>query len=257
MDLNLTGKVAVITGGTAGIGEACVLAFLQEGCKVAVCGRSQEKLERLQSNLKAQGYGILIYKANVAKQQEIQGFAQKVHEHYGKIDIWINNAGIYHKAKLIEMSEDEWDTVIDSNLKSIFLGAQVAARHMRTGGGGVILNASSYAAVIPSSGGGAYGASKAAVSNLTRTLAAELAPYNIRVNGYIPGVIDTQMNEQRIAEQGAETRAQIALNRVGAAKEVAAAIVFLASEAASYVTGTDLEISGGKFAVQTPGDTWK
>ncbi|HWR45404.1 SDR family oxidoreductase [Sporomusa sp.] len=257
MDLNLTGKVTVITGGTAGIGEACVLAFLQEGCKVAVCGRSQENLERLQTNLKAQGYEILIYKADVSKQQEIKEFAHKVYDSYGKIDIWVNNAGISCKARLIDMAEDDWDKVLDINLKSVFLGAQAAAQYMRKDSGGVIINASSYAAVIPSVGAGAYAASKAAVSSLTRTLAAELAPYNIRVNGYIPGVIDTQMNAKRLEVHAAETIGQIALNRVGSAKEVADGIVFLASDAASYITGIDLEISGGKFAVQIPRESWQ
>ncbi|MEL7636038.1 SDR family NAD(P)-dependent oxidoreductase [Sporomusa sphaeroides] len=257
MDVNLAGKVAVITGGTAGIGEACVQAFLQEGCKVAVCGRSQEKLERLKAAMKAQGWEILACQADAANQQEISAFAQTVFDSYGKLDIWVNNAGISLKAKLMDMTEADWDTILAVNLKSVFLGAQAAARYMRQGKGGVILNASSYAAVIPSAGGGAYAASKAAISSLTRTLAAELAPYNIRVNGYIPGVIDTQMNSRRLAEQPAETLGQIALNRVGAANEVAAGIVFLASDAASYITGTDLEISGGKFAVQIPGDPWQ
>lgn len=257
MDLNLAGKVAVITGGAAGIGAACVLAFLQENCRVAVCGRSRDKLEQLKMNMAAQGYEIYIQPADVSRQQEIKAFAQAVYEHYGKIDIWVNNAGIAAKARLIEMSEQDWDLVLNTNLKSVFLGSQVAAQYMVKGGGGVILNASSYAAVIPSAGSGAYGAAKAAVSNLTRTLAAELAPSHIRVNGYIPGVIDTQMNTRRLAEQGPDTIGQIALRRAGAAQEVAAGIVFLASDAASYVTGAELEISGGKFAVQLPGDCWE
>ncbi len=257
MDLNLAGKVVVVTGGAAGIGEACVLAFLRENCKVAVCGRSRDNLEQLKNKVAVQGYTVYGQQADVSQRSQVKDFAQAVYEHYGKIDIWINNAGIAAKTALVEMSEEDWDLVLNTNLKSVFLGSQVAAQYMTRGGGGVILNASSYAAVIPSAGSGAYGAAKAAVSNLTRTLAAELAPANIRVNGYIPGVINTRMNAKRLAEQGAETISQIALNRAGDANEVAAGIVFLASDAASYITGTDLEISGGKFAVQIPGDCWR
>ena len=257
MDLQLTGKVVVITGGAAGIGAACAAAFLQEGCQVAICGRSQEKLDAFKARIVAAGYELFGCVADVANQQALEEFAQQVYAKYGRIDIWVNNAGISHKTKLLEMAATDWDKVMDINLKSVFLGAQVAARYMRKGEGGVILNASSYAAVIPSAGGGAYAASKAAVSSLTRTLAAELAPYNIRVNGYIPGVIATQMNSKRLAEQPGATLGQIALNRAGDAKEVAAGLVFLASGAASYITGTDLEISGGKFAVQIPGEPWE
>lgn len=257
MDLQLTGKVVVITGGAAGIGAACAAAFLQEGCQVAICGRSQEKLDAFKASMVEAGYELFGCVADVANQQALEEFAQQVYAKYGRIDIWVNNAGISHKTKLLEMAATDWDKVMDINLKSVFLGAQVAARYMRKGEGGVILNASSYAAVIPSAGGGAYAASKAAVSSLTRTLAAELAPYNIRVNGYIPGVIATQMNSKRLAEQPGATLGQIALNRAGDAKEVAAGLVFLASGAASYITGTDLEISGGKFAVQIPGEPWE
>lgn len=257
MDLQLTGKVVVITGGTAGIGAACATAFFTEGCRVAVCGRSQDKLDACKAEMAAQGFELFVYVADVAKPQELERFAQQVYDKYGRIDVWVNNAGVSHKAKLLEMSATDWDNVLDINVKSVFLGAQIAARYMRQGEGGVILNASSYAAVIPSAGGGAYAASKAAVSSLTRTLAAELAPYNIRVNGYIPGVIATQMNARRLAEQPEATLGQIALNRAGDAKEVAAGIVFLASAAAGYITGIDLEISGGKFAVQIPNEPWK
>lgn len=257
MDLQLTGKVVVITGGAAGIGAACAAAFLQEGCQVAICGRSQEKLDAFKASMVQAGYELFGCVADVANQQALEEFAQQVYAKYGRIDIWVNNAGISHKTKLLEMAATDWDKIMDINLKSVFLGAQVAARYMRKGEGGVILNASSYAAVIPSAGGGAYAASKAAVSSLTRTLAAELAPYNIRVNGYIPGVIATQMNSKRLAEQPGATLGQIALNRAGDAKEVAAGLVFLASGAASYITGTDLEISGGKFAVQIPGEPWE
>lgn len=257
MDLQLTGKVVVITGGAAGIGAACAAAFLQEGCQVAICGRNQEKLDAFKASMVEAGYELFGCVADVANQQALEEFAQQVYAKYGRIDIWVNNAGISHKTKLLEMAATDWDKVMDINLKSVFLGAQVAARYMRKGEGGVILNASSYAAVIPSAGGGAYAASKAAVSSLTRTLAAELAPYNIRVNGYIPGVIATQMNSKRLAEQPGATLGQIALNRAGDAKEVAAGLVFLASGAASYITGTDLEISGGKFAVQIPGEPWE
>jgi len=179
-----------------------------------------------------------------------------VHEQYGRIDIWVNNAGVSPKARLIDMSGDEWDELMRINLKAVFLGSQIAARFMKERGGGVILNASSYASIMPSATSGAYAAGKAAVSSLTRSLAAELAPLGIRVVAYIPGVILTEINKNRVEQFGQKLLSQIALNRFGKPEEVASVLVFLASDAASYITGTALEITGGKFSIQNPEAPW-
>jgi NAD(P)-dependent dehydrogenase (short-subunit alcohol dehydrogenase family) len=154
------------------------------------------------------------------------------------------------------MSSEQWDHLMRVNLKSVFMGAKAAVRYMKPNGGGAIVNASSFASVIPQAGGGAYAASKAAISSLTKSLAAELAPFNIRVNAYIPGLVITDMNASRVTPFIPQLATQIAMNRLGTTEEIADGIVFLASDAARYITGTELQVTGGKFAVQVPTVPW-
>ena len=257
MELKLEGKVAVVTGGSSGIGKASALALAAEGCQIAICGRTASKLEAAEREFQASGYPVLAMVADVSIEKDVERFARATHGRFGRIDIWVNNAGISIRSPILAMSSEQWDDLMRINLKSVFLGGKAATQYMKTNGGGVILNASSFGAVIPLSEAGAYGASKAAVSSLTRSLAAELAPYNIRVNAYIPGVIITEMNASRIAVSGPELASQTALSRLGTAEEVAAAVVFLASDAARYITGTEIEVTGGKFAVQKPTTAWE
>lgn len=254
MELGLNGKVVVITGGATGIGLSAALAFAAEGAKVAICGRREAKLCQVAEMFTQKGYPCYTRMADASVEQDLEEFAASVCNHYGKIDIWINNAGVTTKSRLAELSGDEFDTVMRLNLKSVFLGTKIAARYMR--GGGVVLNASSFASVIPSAGNGAYAAAKAAVTSLTRTFAAELAPAGIRVNAYIPGMIVTDMSRERIEAVGAELTAQIALHRLGQPDDIAPALLFLASDAARYITGTAVDISGGKFTVQNPNAPW-
>ena len=257
MELGLKGKVVVITGGATGIGKACALAFAAEGCKVAICGRSQNKLDAAKEEaITVKGYELFTMVADVSVESQIEEFASQVYKQYGKIDIWLNNAGVSPKCRLIDMSGDEWDELMRINLKSVFLGSKIAAKYMINSGGGVILNASSFASIMPLVTGGAYAASKAAVCSLTKSLAAELAPYGIRVNAYIPGLIRTDINKERVALHEAHYNSQIALSRLGVPEEVAPALVFLASGLASYITGTAMEVTGGKFIVQNPDIPW-
>jgi NAD(P)-dependent dehydrogenase (short-subunit alcohol dehydrogenase family) len=255
MDLGLRGKIVVITGGATGIGLSAALAFAAEGAKLAICGRREQKLRAAAQLLAARGYECVAAVADASDEPELQRFAMQVYEQYGRIDIWINNAGVATKSRLLDLRGDAFDEVMRVNLKSVFIGAKIAAYYMKQSGG-VILNASSFASVIPTAGNGAYAAAKAGVTSLTRTLAAELAPDGIRVNAYIPGMIITDMSKPRIEEAGTELSAQIALNRLGQPDEVAPALLFLASDAARYITGTAVDISGGKFAVQNPHVPW-
>ena len=257
MDLGLKGKVAVVTGGTSGIGKAIVNVLLTEGCKVIVCGRDREKGKRLQEECMEQGYTVAFEIADVSKYAELERFSNKIIEEYSKFDIWINNAGVSPKHTLVEMTEEEWDTLIDANLKSVFLGSKFAAKHMREHGGGVILNAASFASFLPSVGYGAYAATKVAIISLTKSLAAELSPFGIRAVSYVPGVIETKMTGQAIQDNRSRMLEDIALNKFGTPDDVANAVAFMASDKASYITGTHIEISGGKFCVQNPGDAWK
>jgi 3-oxoacyl-[acyl-carrier protein] reductase len=249
--------VAVVTGGSAGIGKACALALAAEGCQIAICGRTKHKLDVTNGEFSASGYPVFTAVADVSLEDDVELFARGIYDQFGRIDIWVNNAGIAMRSPILAMSGEQWDDLMRTNLKSVFLGSKAAVRYMKASGGGVILNASSFGSVIPVAGAGAYAASKAAVSSLTRSLAAEVAPYNIRVNAYIPGVIVTDMNASRIALSGTQLASQIALNRMGTPEEVAAAVVFLASDAARYITGTEIEVSGGKFSVQNPSAPWE
>lgn len=256
MELGLKDKAVVITGGATGIGKAAALAFAREGCKLAICGRSQKKLLNVELEFQQAGFPLLTKTADASKNDELAAFAEVVVKAYGKIDIWVNNAGIYPQGALMDMSEAEWEEVMNINLKSVFLGSKVAFSYMKDQKKGVILNAASFASLIPSAGSGAYAVSKVGISWLTKVLAAELAPYNIRVNAYIPGLIRTDITEGVIAENEERFASQVALNRLGEPEDLAGGIIFLASDAAGYITGTQLEISGGKLCVQNPHYAW-
>ncbi|MDR3588782.1 MAG: SDR family NAD(P)-dependent oxidoreductase [Negativicutes bacterium] len=256
MDLGLKNKSVLITGGATGIGRACALAFLKEGCRVSLCGRTKAKVDAAVQDFKNQGYDVFGGAVDAAKSEEITAFAAAVAKEHGGIDVWLNNAGIYPQRSLLAMTEDEWDETVRINLKSVFLGTRIATDNMRRQGGGVIINASSFAAVIPSAGSCAYAATKAAIGSLTRTSAAELAPYNIRVVAYIPGMIRTEMTEAILVDRSKVLAEQAALNRLGEAEDLAGPIVFLASQQAAFITGVSVEISGGKFCVQNPMYAW-
>ena len=249
MELNLNNKVVVITGGSSGIGKETAFEFLREGCKVAICGRSQQKLEDTVKEAKEMGFEIYAESVNVSNEEELTSFSKDVAEKYGTIDIWLNNAGSNYIKNMLDYTADEFRTMVNNLLVSTFVGCQIAAGYMKEHGG-VILNASSFASVIPSAGRAPYAACKAGVSSLSRSFAAELAPYNIRVLSYIPGMISTGCSS---ASRGAISNyllSNIPLRRFGEAKDLSKVLVFLASDCASYMTGTDVLISGGKFCVQ-------
>lgn len=254
MKLNLEGKIVVITGGTVGIGKACVNDFLAEGCKVAICARSTTALEAFRQEYS--GQPVLAVQADVSDFAQMQHFADTVAQHFGGIDVWVNNAGIYPKADLIEMPLDKWEQTFAINVSGVLYGAKAAVPHMRARGKGVIINAASFATIIPTASRGAYGISKAAVGHMTKILAAELAPDNIRVVSYMPGFIITDLTTDVLAEHGTSLNAQLAQNRPGHAEEISPAVVFLASDAAAFITGAGIEISGGKFCVQNPHYAW-
>lgn len=256
MDINLNNKVAVITGGTAGIGLAAAKLFGQEGAAIAICSRKASNVTKALDDLKEKGIEAYGEEVDVSDRSALFSFADRVEKKFGGIDVWVSNAGIYFQKKIIDTSDEEWQKVMDINLKSAYYGGLIAVDKLKKRGGGVLINAVSFAALMPSVGSGAYAASKAAIASLTKTLAAELAPSNIRVVGFIPGVIDTPMTESWIRNKGEVLAGQSALQRIGRSEEVANALLFLASEKASFITGVCLEISGGKFCVQNPQDAW-
>ena len=256
MDIRFDNKVALITGGTSGIGLAFAELAGSLGAKVAVCGTNPNKLSKALEELRGKGITAYGETCDVSDGAALQAFADHTQAELGPIDIWVSNAGVYPQHRIIDTTEEVWDRTVDTNLKSVYLGARIGYQAMKERGG-VMLLASSFAALFPSVGSGVYAATKSAISSMVRTLAAELAPYGIRVNGYIPGVIDTEMNQALIAERGEQLLAPIALRTFGHAEDVAWAMAFLASDYARYITGTCLEISGGKMGVQNPSKAWQ
>lgn len=191
MELGLNGKVVVVTGGATGIGLETARAFLQEGCKVAICGRRMEKLQKAKKFLGSER--VFVYQADMTDLEQVETFAAAVAKEYGSIDVWINNAGAMWIKPLMEMSSEEFRREIDLNLTTVFHGAKAAYPYMKAQGGGVILNASSFAALDPNAGRATYSAAKAAVKNLSASMAAEFAAANIRVLAYVPGMIATEI----------------------------------------------------------------
>lgn len=254
---NFEGKVIGITGAgsVSGIGFAIAKKFLELKGKVFICDLNGKAL--CEAKLKLMEFGdVNTYTVDVSNEEQVSNMFSQVMEDYGQLDIFVNNAGIYPQSSLIDMSTQDFEKTMDINLKSVFMCSKEAFHCMKNKGG-VIIQASSYAAVIPSAGSGAYAASKAAVTSLTKTMAAEFAPYNIRVNGFIPGVIATGMTQGVIDAKSDELNQAIALHHLGKPSDVANAVTFLASEDASYITGTFLEVSGGKLCVQNPHAPWK
>lgn len=255
MNIRFDNKTVLITGGSAGIGLAAAELFGTLGAKVAICGTNPAKLENAAKILKEKDIQMYSQVCNVADRASLQDFADRTEEALGPIDIWISNAGVYPQYSIIDTDDETWDLTMNTNVKAIHMGAQIAFRSMKERGG-VILLASSFAALFPSVGSGAYAASKAAVSSMTKTLAAELAPYGIRVNGYIPGVIDTDLTHELTVKNGEAMKSAIALQAFGEPIDVAWSLAFLASDYARYITGSLLEMSGGKMGVQNPARAW-
>lgn len=251
MELNLRGKSVVVTGGATGIGEAAALEFAREGAIVSICGRREDRLREMAEKAALEGLTIRWYRADVTDIQALEAMAEQICQDCGGIDVWVNNAGIAINKYVMDFTQEDYYKVVSTNMDAVFFGSQIAARHMiRQGRGGVILNAESYAVKIPLAKGTIYAATKAAVQSFVKSFAANLAPYGIRVVGYIPGMIVSEISEQTIAENRRLFTQNIASQRLGRPENLAKALVFLASDAASYINGTDIEIAGGKYAVQ-------
>ena len=252
MDLHLTGKTVVITGGGTGIGKGTALEFLREGCHVAICGRRQQKLDETKAEFTALGFDLMTKSVDVTDYDALALFADEVAQKYGRIDVWINNAGSNQIKSLMDYDVEEFRSMTDKILVSVFSGSKIAATHMRKTGGGVILNASSFSAVIPNAGRAPYSACKAGVSSLTRTFAAELAKDHIRVIAYVPGMTATEISAKNIELNGPRLMRDIPMQRFGTPEDNAKLLVFLASDCASYINGTQIEVTGAKLCVQNP-----
>ncbi len=251
--MDLKEKVAIITGARRGMGKADALLLAKSGAKISVVDISLEECQQVADEIKKEGGEAIAIKCDVTKKSEVEEAVKKTVDRFGRLDILVNNAGICQFKPFLEMTEEEWDKTLDVNLKGYFLFAQAAAKEMAKNKSGVIVNIASI--VMGQMGKGMaglshYSASKGGIAALTKTLALELAPYNIRVNAIAPGSIDTPMASSTKADPKATEAimAMVPLHRMGKAEEIANTVLFLASDASSYITGTIVVVDGGWLA---------
>lgn len=244
--MRLKGRTAIVTGGARGIGKAIALTFVREGAKVAIVDFDQEGALALREEIeRRQGEAIAI-PCDVSKSIEVNAMVEQVRKAFGRIDILVNNAGIIRRGTIETVTEEEWDRVIEVNLKGTFNCSKAVVEIMKQQRYGKIINVSSIAGKmgdITSAPG--YGPSKAGIDALTKTLARQLAPYGINVNGVAPHAIETEMSAQWSEERRKEIIASIPLGRLGKPEDVAEAVLFLASDQASFITGEILDVNGG------------
>ncbi|MBP9814189.1 3-oxoacyl-ACP reductase FabG [Candidatus Woesebacteria bacterium] len=245
---DLTGKVALVTGASSGIGFACAIALASQGASVVVSARRVDKLNDLVHTITEQGKKATALALDVTDLAQISSVVAKTIETYGRLDILVNNAGALDYTPFLDMPEEKWNLIINTNLKGYFFVAQAAAREMVKNKWGRIINIAS----IASGGVGVgfpmlshYGASKGGVIGLTEALAVELGPQGILVNAIGPGGIETEMTKGLTPEQATAMFSRLPIKRIGKPEEIASAVVYFASEESSYTTGTTLYVDGG------------
>ena len=247
----LEGQVALVTGAAGGIGSSIVRAFVREGAAVALLDRPGVALESLEHELRQSGAQVLAIPADITRAEEVSGAVARSVNHFGKLTTLVNAVGILRQGRIDEMLETDWDDLMDVNVKGVFLACKYAVPAIKAAGGGSIINLSSVSAFVGSDGSFAYTASKGAVLSLTYGIAQELGPHQIRVNAICPGWVDAGFTHQAMKQAAdpsaleAQARNAHVLGRMAAPSEVADAAVFLASGAASFVTGTALNVDGG------------
>ncbi len=243
--MRLSNKVSIVTGAARGIGLATARRFCSEGSAVVLCDVHRELLETATEDIRATGGRADAHVIDVTNRAQVDDMVSSTLKRHGRVDVLVNNAGIVMDARLLKMTEAQFDAVIAVNLKGIFNCAQAVVSHMIEQGRGVILNASSIAGIYGNFGQSNYAASKAGVVGLTLTWARELGSKGIRVNAVCPGVIATEMLASVPNEKIEERKAICWLRRLGTPEEVASVYAFLASDDASFVNGVALEVSGG------------
>ena len=247
----LDGKVALITGGARGLGRTMASALAEAGAEVAIAGRSKDTCQEAAGALTAAtGRRIHGFAADVTKLADIENLVTEVEREFGRVDILVNNAGINIRGPVQQLTEADWDAVIDTNLKGPFLCARAFGPKMVSRGWGRVINLGSVLGVIALPGRAPYASSKAGIINLTRVLALEWAGTGVTANAICPGAFATEMNRSLLDDpvKYKEFVAQIPMGRWGELEELTGAVVFLASEASSYVTGTPLFVDGGWIA---------
>jgi len=243
-NMTLKGKVAIVTGSRRGIGYGIVLALAKEGCNVVVSDMDQKDCENVVKEIEKKGVKGLAVKCDVSNKPEVDELIAKTMKKFGRLDILVNNAGIYPFVPFLDMTEDNWDKVLDVNLKSVFLCSQAAAKVMKPGS--KIVSVSSIASFVGFPGLAHYCASKGGINGMIRALALEMAPKKINVNAVAPGAIDTPGASQHSSEDvKKQTIAAIPWKRMGIPEDIANAVVFLASDRSEYITGQIIVVDGG------------
>jgi len=249
----LEGKIAIVTGGGSGIGKSIALTFAKEGADVVVCSRTLSPLEEVAGEIMALRRRSLAITVDVSIRSQVQNLVERTIEEFGKIDILVNNAGVVRRSPIVDMSEEDWDTAININLKGVFLCIQAAARHMIQRGYGKIINISSIVGIRPPREGmGVYGASKAGVELLTKSASLELIRYGINVNSIAPGSIETPIyrkgRTQEQIDQWLATANAAPIGRIGDPQEIANTTLFLASDESAFICGETIVVDGGRNA---------
>jgi len=242
VNVSLTGKVALVTGGSRGIGKDIATALAGVGAKVALCGRDGAKAQAVAAAL---GGGARGYACDVAQATDCERLVETVEKDVGPVDVLVNNAGVTKDNLLFRIGEADWDQVLDTNLKAAFLLTKLAARGMIKRRWGRVINISSVVGLIGNKGQANYAASKAGLLGFTKAVAKELASRNVLVNAVAPGYIATELTEDLAEDVKQTLQAAIPLGRLGQGADVAAAVLFLASDLASYITGQVLVVDGG------------
>ena len=244
---SLAGRTAVVTGSTRGLGRAFAHALAQAGANIVVVGRDEDAARQVEAEVVSLGVGVEVVLADVTRRPDVERILERTVAAFGRADVLVNNAGACIHKPAVDVTDDEWDSVMDVNLRAVWIASQVFGRHMIEQGGGSIVNIGSMSAAIVNrpQWQPAYNASKAAVHHLTRSLAAEWAPSNVRVNALAPGYMHTDMSPVHEPQYQRNWIEDAPQNRAGESDELGPAIVFLASDASSFMTGSVLTIDGG------------
>jgi len=250
--MSFHGKVVLVTGGTSGIGRETAIQFAKEGAKVVIAGRRTEEGEAVVREIKSVGGEARFIQTDVTREEQVKHLVEETARHFGRLDIAFNNAGVEQGAPITEFTEADYRKVFDINVLGVFLSQKYEIPAMVKSGGGSIINTSSILGHIAMPGAAIYNASKHAVEGITKTTALEMAGQGIRVNAVAPGAIATDMIDRFAGEEGTDGRQQLAsqhpVGRLGRPEEIAAAVLYLASDAASFTTGISLPVDGGYLA---------
>jgi 3-oxoacyl-[acyl-carrier protein] reductase len=245
--MSLAGKIALVTGAAQGIGRDIALGLAADGADVAICDVNLETAQKTAADIEAKGRKSLALKANVAASADVTAMVDQVVEKFGRIDILVNNAGITRDGLILRMKDEDWDLVLSINLKGAFLCTKAALKYMTKQRSGTIINIASIVGAMGNAGQANYVASKAGLIGLTKTIAREYANRNVTANAVAPGFIDTAMTQALSENVRQELAKQIPLGRLGSSEDVASAVRFLASPAATYITGQVVHVNGGMY----------